>query len=202
MTWVVFDYGGVICSPQPERDVAAMAAVVGAAVPSFRDAYWARRLAYDLAELTTEEYWRGTGGQPGRRWDGSATAQLNSLDTASWMHLRPGVVRLIEDLAGAPGRARLALLSNAPYAVAEAVAALPLARHFEHLLFSCYLRLAKPDPRCFRAALDGLGAEPADVLFTDDRAENVAAAGALGIRATQFTTAGALQAWLAPRVSR
>ena len=201
MTWVVFDYGGVICTPQPGRDVAAMAAVAGAAVPSFRDAYWARRLAYDLAELTAEEYWRGAAGL-GRRWDGSATARLNSLDTASWMHLRPGIVRLIEDLGSRASRTRLALLSNAPHAVAEAVAALPLVRHFEHLLFSCDLRLAKPDPRCFRAALDRLGAEPADVLFTDDRADNVAAAGALGIRAIRFTTAGALRAWLAPRVSR
>ena len=55
MTWVMFDYGGVICSPQPEQDLAAMAAVAGSRVPEFRDAYWARRLAYDLAGLTAEE---------------------------------------------------------------------------------------------------------------------------------------------------
>jgi putative hydrolase of the HAD superfamily len=202
MTWVVFDYGGVIAAPQPERDVAAMAAIAGRPVARFRDAYWARRLAYDLAELTAEEYWRGAAGQLGRPWDGSAVAELNSLDTASWMHLRPGIVRLIEDLSGRASRTRLALLSNAPYVLAEAVAALPLARHFEHLLFSCHLRLAKPDPRCFRAALDMLGAEPADVFFTDDRVDNVAAASALGIRAIRFTTAGALRALLAPHVSR
>jgi putative hydrolase of the HAD superfamily len=201
MTWVVFDYGGVICAPQPERDVAAMAALAGAAVPRFRDAYWARRLAYDLAELTAEEFWRAAAGQLGRPWDGSATAKLNSLDTASWLHLRPGTVHLIEDLSRDSGM-RLALLSNAPYAIAEAVAALPLARHFEHLLFSCHLRLAKPDPRCFGAALDRLGAEPADVFFIDDRADNVAAASAVGIRAFRFTSAGAVRAWLAPRVSR
>jgi putative hydrolase of the HAD superfamily len=201
MTWVVFDYGGVICTPQPERDVAAMAALAGAAVPGFRDAYWARRLAYDLAELTTGEFWRAAAGQLGRPWDGSAAAALNSLDIASWMHLRPGTVRLIEDLSGDSGT-RLALLSNAPYPIAGAVAALPLARHFEQLLFSCHLRLAKPDPRCFRAALDMLGAEPADVFFIDDRADNVAAASALGIRALRFTSAGAVRAWLAPRVSR
>ena len=201
MTWVVFDYGGVICSPQPERDVAAMADLAGAAVPGFRDAYWAGRSAYDLAELTAEEYWRAAAGQLGHPLNGSAAAKLNSLDTASWMHLQPGTVRLIEDLSSDSGT-RLALLSNAPHAIAEAVAALPLARHFEHLLFSCHLRLAKPDPRCFRAALDRLGAEPADVFFIDDRVDNVAAASALGIRAFRFTSAGAVRAWLAPRVSR
>jgi putative hydrolase of the HAD superfamily len=194
MTWVVFDYGGVICAPQTERDVAAMAAVAGGPVSCFRHAYWARRLAYDLAELTAEEFWRGAVGQMGCRWDGSAAAELGSLDTASWMHLRPGTVRLIEDLAASG--TRLAMLSNAPHMVAEAVMALPLARHFEHLLFSCHLRLAKPDPRCFRAALDRLGAKPADVFFTDDRADNVAAASRLGIQAVLFTGAAALRARL------
>ncbi|HUK69663.1 MAG TPA: HAD family phosphatase [Streptosporangiaceae bacterium] len=185
--WVIFDYGGVICSPQPERDVAAMAAVVGCPVPQFHDAYWARRLSYDLAELTAEEYWRATVEQVGCSWDRALTAELGSLDTASWMHLQPGTVRLIEDLA--TRGTRMALLSNAPCEVAEAVAALPVARHFERLFFSCYLRAAKPDPRCFEAALAVLGAAPSDVIFTDDRADNVEGATRLGIDAIRFTCA-------------
>ncbi len=199
MAWVVFDYGGVISSPQPERAVAAMAAVVGRPVPEFSDAYWARRHAYDLAEVTADDYWRAAAGQAARPWDGSATAELNSLDTASWLHLQPGTVRLIEDLAA--NGTRLAMLSNAPYAVAEAVAALPLARHFEHLLFSCHLRLAKPDPRCYRKALARLGADPADVFFTDDRADNVAAAARLGIHAIRFTAAEQVRARLAVQLA-
>ena len=118
-----------------------------------------------------------------------------ALDIASWMHLQPGTMRLIEDLAA--NGTRMAVLSNAPYGVADAVAALPLARHFEHLLFSCQLRAAKPDPRCFHMALARLGAEPADVIFTDDRAENVEAATRLGIRAFRFTGADALRTRLA-----
>ena len=41
MSWVVFDYGGVICTPQPEADVAALAAAVGVPVPDFQVPYWA-----------------------------------------------------------------------------------------------------------------------------------------------------------------
>ncbi len=188
----MFDYGGVICSPQPEQDVAAMAAAVGSTVPEFRDAYWARRLSYDLAEFTAEQYWRAIAEQVrGPSLDRALTAELRSLDTASWMHLQPGTVRLIEDLA-ARGT-RMALLSNAPYAVAEAVAALPVARNFEGLFFSCYLRAAKPDPRCFHAALAELGAAPTDVIFTDDRADNVEGAARLGINAIRFTSADAVR---------
>jgi putative hydrolase of the HAD superfamily len=199
MTWVMFDYGGVICSPQPERDVAAMAARAGCQVAEFRAAYWARRSAYDQAELSPREYWQTIADQLGHPLDDAATAELKARDTASWMHLQPGTVRLIEDLAA--NGARIALLSNAPYGIADAVAALPLARHFEQLLFSCQLRLAKPDPRCFHTALARLGAAPADVIFTDDRAENVEAAARLGIRAFRFTSADALRARLAVQLT-
>ena len=56
-TWVVFDYGGVICTPQPDEDVAALAAAVGVPVPDFQGPYWAYRLSYDRAELTGATYW-------------------------------------------------------------------------------------------------------------------------------------------------
>ncbi len=44
-TWVVFDYGGVICTPQPDADVALLAAAAGVPVPDFQRAYWAYRLS-------------------------------------------------------------------------------------------------------------------------------------------------------------
>ena len=89
------------------------------------------------------------------------------------------------------------MLSNAPEDTARAVSALPVAAHFEHLMFSCDLKLAKPDPECFRAALAVLRAGPADVIFLDDRPDNVAAAAALGIRSARFTDAEAARADLA-----
>jgi putative hydrolase of the HAD superfamily len=194
--WVVFDYGGVISRPQPEPDVAALAAAAGGPIPDFRDAYWARRHDYDLADLDAEAYWKGVTSQLGRPWDPGRMPELVRLDTVSWQHLRPGVVRLVGEVA-ASGH-RLALLSNAPHEVAAGVAALPVARRFEHLLFSCDLRLAKPDPRCFRAALTRLEAAPSDVIFIDDRQENADAAARLEIHAIRFTTAEDLRARLPP----
>jgi len=35
-TWVLFDYGGVICTDQPDEDVVALAAAAGVGVPEFR----------------------------------------------------------------------------------------------------------------------------------------------------------------------
>ena len=80
-------------------------------------------------------------------------------------------MELIAGLAAAGQR--LAVLSNAPADVAEAVQALPLAGYFEHLVFSCALKSAKPEPECFRATLARLDAGPGEVIFLDDRPDNV-----------------------------
>lgn len=197
MTWVMFDYGGVICTPQPDGDLAALAAAAGAGVSAadFAAGYWPFRQAYDAADLTAEGYWQAVAGRLGRSFTASQIAELARLDIASWSHLQDGTLQVIRDTAAAGHR--LALLSNAPAEVARAVEQMPLATHFEHLLFSCDLRAVKPDPTCFGKALSRLGAAPAEVTFIDDRAENVAAAAALGLRAIRFTGAQPLRAALA-----
>ena len=189
MTWVMLDYGGVLSHYQNESDVATLARAAGAPVPEFQEPYWEWRLAYDRAELATAGYWAKVGCRLGHRYNDAEIAELSRLDCASWLRLQAGTVALVEDLvaAGVP----LALLSNAPSDVAEAVRGLPVAAHFTHLVFSCELKTAKPDPACYQAALATLGAPAEDVIFIDDRPENVAGATALGIRSVQFTTPAA-----------
>jgi putative hydrolase of the HAD superfamily len=195
MTWVLFDYGGVICEPQPEADRARLARASGGPAADFEAAYWRYRLDYDRAALDVTAYWRRVAADLGRSYTDAEIAELSRLDTASWLTLQPGTVELIAGLAAAGQR--LALLSNAPADVAEAVHGLPLASHFGHLVFSCALKSAKPDPECFRATLAVLGAEPGEVVFLDDRADNVAAAAALGITSFTFNDAPAARADLA-----
>ena len=197
MTWVLFDYGGVICEPQSEADRARLASASGGPAAEFDAAYWRYRLDYDRAALDVTAYWRSVAADLGRTYTDAEISELSRLDTASWLTLQPATVDLITGLAAAGHR--LALLSNAPADVAEAVQALPVAGYFEHLLFSCALKSAKPDPECFQATLAVLGAEPADVIFLDDRPGNVAGAAALGMVSFQFTDAAAARADLARR---
>ena len=195
MSWVLFDYGGVICEPQPEADRARLARASGAPVADFEAAYWRYRLDYDRAVLDVTAYWQRVAADLGRSYSDAEIAELSRLDAASWLTLQPGTVDLITGLAAAGQR--LAVLSNAPSDVAEAVGRLPLAGYFEHLVFSCALKSAKPAAECFRATLALLEADPGDVIFLDDRPENVAGAAALGIRSVQFTGAPAARADLA-----
>jgi|SRR5450432_3414586 putative hydrolase of the HAD superfamily len=57
---------------------------------------------------------------------------------------------------------------------------------FDCFLSSCYLGLRKPDPAIYKRALDIVQRSPDEVAFIDDRAENVAAAVAVGIHGIQF----------------
>lgn len=185
MSWVVFDFGGVIGTPQPEEDVAAMAAAAGVTTAEFGRAYWPPRFAYDIGDLSAETFWQDIAGRLGRSFTRPQIAELVRLDVASWSHLCAGTVRLIHDLRSAGQR--LAMLSNQPREQAEAVAEMPVVRHFEHLLFSCDFKAGKPDPRCFSRALDRLGAPAEEVILIDDREDNVRAAIGMGMRAIRFT---------------
>jgi len=55
--------------------------------------------------------------------------------------------------------------------------------------FSCRIGAVKPEPAAFHWCLAELGVDATDVLFVDDRQENVTAAEAVGIRAKLFVGA-------------
>ncbi len=199
MNWVMFDYGGVISHPPTQQDLVKLATVAGVPVQAFVDVYWEWRRAYDLAELDVTGYWRQVGDSLGRSYGEAEVSELARLDRAAWLRLQAGTVALIEDLtaAGLP----LALLSNAPDDLAEAIRALPVAARFVQLIFSCQLKLAKPDPRCYGTALARLGASAREVIFIDDRTENVTAAAAFGLLSVHFTSPEQVRAAVTERLA-
>ena len=198
-TWVMLDYGGVISHPPSEQDLTSLAAVADAPVPALMAAYWSWRRTYDLAELDATGYWRQVGRSLGRGYGEAEISELVRLDRAVWLRLQAGTVALIEDLAAA-GRP-LALLSNAPDDLAEMISGLPIAAYFRHLIFSCELKSAKPDPECYEQALARIGARADEVIFVDDRSVNVAAAAALGLRSVHFTSPSGARAAIADRLA-
>jgi putative hydrolase of the HAD superfamily len=199
VTWVMFDYGGVVSHPPAPQDLALLAEAADAEVPALLDAYWEWRRAYDLAELDAPGYWRQVGRSLGRGYSEAEITELTRLDRAAWLRLQAGTVALIADLAAAG--LPLAMLSNAPDELAEAISGLPVAAHFGHLIFSCQLKSAKPDPECYGRALAMMGAMPGEVIFLDDRYENVTAAASLGMRSVHFTNPSEARAAVTERLA-
>lgn len=59
---------------------------------------------------------------------------------------------------------------------------------FNPVFLSCEIGFAKPDEAAYRFALEKLGRKPDEVLFVDDREDNVSAAKRLGIHANLATS--------------
>ncbi len=190
---VAFDLFGVLAANQPAPAKAALAAALEVEQPPFWQQYWHWRPAYDVAALSDAEYWGNVAGSLGRTLDGDRLDRLCRLDDASWSGENRPVVEFARRLAatGIP----LGLLSNIPARLAERLRT--VHRWFELFSvagFSCQLRIAKPDPRAFHWLTDQLAVRPDRILYIDDRAENVRAASAHGLRALHFSTVARLRA--------
>jgi putative hydrolase of the HAD superfamily len=183
------DYGGVISLPLPESTITGLAALAGQPRAAFLDRYWHHRPAYDLGQPPAE-YWsqvldRDLSGAPG------VVDRLTNTDVHGWLRLNPFTLHTLLGHARRTGT-QLALLSNAPEPLASAIDHARWSRHFDHRYYSCRLGAAKPGPQAFRLVLSDLGAQPDQVLFIDDRAENTRTARDLGMHTITFTSASAL----------
>ncbi|MFE4540885.1 HAD-IA family hydrolase [Streptomyces scopuliridis] len=183
-TIVVWDLGGVLAPSG--RALGALAAALDLPESDLADPYWAYRDAYDLGG-SPDEYWHWIAKDLGRPLNKAWVDRLDRIDTECWTALGPDAGELLTRLTG--HGIPLGVLSNAPASLAKAVRGAPWSGLFETLVFSSDLGLMKPDPLVYRGADERLGRASSDVVFFDDRRENVAAARAHGWRAHLWTGA-------------
>ncbi|MEO3867737.1 HAD family phosphatase [Nonomuraea sp. B12E4] len=188
MTWIVFDYGGVLCLPQTESDADAMAQAVEADPEAFKRAYWEHRLEFDRAGLTPFDYWSAVLGRPATQ---AEIARLVAMDVASWAYPDTGTVALLGELIEA-GR-DVALLSNAPICIGDGVDELPWIAAIGRRFYSGRMGLVKPDREIYDRMAGELGADPSEIVFIDDREENVEGAARAGMTGLHFTGAAPLR---------
>jgi putative hydrolase of the HAD superfamily len=184
---VLFDYG-LVLSGQP--DPAAwerMRTITGLSEDLLHREYWAHRPAYDRGDLLNIAYWEKTAAGAGITLTPTQLDQLIAADVDFWSQLNPPMIDWAQRLQRAG--IRIGILSNMPDAMAEGL----LAKHghwlaaFDHATWSYALNLAKPEPAIYLRAAEGLRTPPANILFVDDRAENIKAALAVGMQAIQYT---------------
>ena len=186
---LLVDYGEVISTPLPEGTITDLAALADQPRAIFLDRYWQYRPAYDLGQPPTG-YWSGVLARDLSR-SPRVVDRLTDIDVHGWLRPNPLTLPTLLRRVRRTG-IQLALLSNAPEPLAQAIDHSPWSRHFDQRYYSCRLGAAKPDPRAFQIVLRDRGAKPDEVLFIDDRAENTAAARNLGMRTITFTSASAL----------
>lgn len=171
----MFDLGEVLVSSAAV--LPQLAAELEITEKALAAAYWPPRPPYDLGK-PSDAYWSAVAIALGRDPEPALLQRLEHLDSMKWSTLPPRSAALLERLAG--DGARLAVLSNAPAPLAAAVRAAPWSAAVGPLVFSADVGLAKPDPAIYAYADSVYGTDPGQVIFFDDRADNVAAARAHG----------------------
>lgn len=186
---LVLDYNGVL-GLQPTTvmwtRLADLAEWPHQHLPSFQEAFWAPRNAYDAGELSDLAYWaKVLGHHPGPRW----LRTLRAADTAMWTRTDPRVLDILYRARARSAELPMVLLSNAPTHLSDVLDATDWRRELiTFALYSARLGLCKPDPAAYEHAPAATGGtDPGRVLFVDDREDNCRAAAELGLRTLHYT---------------
>jgi HAD superfamily hydrolase (TIGR01509 family) len=187
----IFDCGGVLLRDKNDGAYETWARRFGLTPAQLREQLWHGETwtSAELGRISEAEFWDRAGRELGL----TAAEEIAALADDLWgaWQVDEAVLALVDRLRQTH---RLAILSNATDALEGMLAGrYGVADRFEVILSSARLGLAKPDPAVFGRALAALGLEAGEVVFVDDRAENIAAAAALGLHVAWFVGAAELQ---------
>jgi epoxide hydrolase-like predicted phosphatase len=180
---VVFDFGGVLTGePNREAVVYFIQKSFNLSKEEFEKINQEKRLALKEGK-TDEEFWL------------SYAKKKDVVLPADWGHslksvmkeaigVNPQMVALVEELRGA--QIPVALLSNIDERLSKLIRDFGLYESFNPCLLSCEIGVEKPDPKAYEVLLAKLDLPAKEVVFIDDRLENVEAAKKIGIDALLF----------------
>jgi HAD superfamily hydrolase (TIGR01509 family) len=88
---------------------------------------------------------------------------------------------------------RVACLSNLEIEIHDICSKTGLYSYFERVFLSLELKMQKPDMNIYLKVIEELKCRPDEIIFADDRIENVNAANEAGIHAFHFSSLGQLK---------
>jgi len=182
---VLFDYGMVLSGVPEEQHWRQLEQVLSAEQAEFQAAYWKYRDAYDRGALSAQTYWESVARDLDKPMDAEVLRALVNADTAIWT--QPNVEMMEWAARLNQAGIKTGILSNIGDAMEVGVLGrFPALGEFTHHTFSHRLGIAKPDAAIYRHAVEGLSVPAGEILFVDDRGENIAAARAAGMVGVQY----------------
>ena len=189
---VLFDFGKVLSGPPSAAVWLDMQRVSGLSAAELDRAYWLPRDDYDRGTLDSQGYWSAVASEAHANFDLSARDRLIELDVELWTEMNEPMVDWVRALHRAG--VRTGILSNIGDAMAAGICAkFDWIGGFHHAVWSHALRLRKPEAEIYAAAIAGLGVPAGQILFIDDRDENIAAALRSGMQAILYSTHAAFE---------
>lgn len=179
---VLFDVGGVLVDTHPDpRSIAELFGDGSRGLTTLVDqAMWTHRGEYD-AGMSDREFWDRIAGDCGQPEPSSALLkELVALDASRMAVANEETLDLVRRLRRQA--VRVGILSNAPYPIAKAIRRSKWGSLFDFFAFSCDYGICKPSRGIYRDVLVRLDVPHENVVFIDDRRENVRAAELLGMQ--------------------
>jgi putative hydrolase of the HAD superfamily len=188
---ILFDVGGVLLTNGwDHRERAAVIEKFHLDLAAFEARHAAPNVAWERDAITAKEYLDATVFYEPRNF--SCDEFLAAVCALS-QPLPDGGLGILKELA-ASDRCMLGVLNNEARETNEyRFRTFDLRDYIQAAFSSCYLGLRKPGQAIYRRALDVLGKPAERTLFIDDRAENVAGAASVGMKAIRFEGANALR---------
>lgn len=184
---VLFDYGMVLSGPPDPIARRDMERILGVDEETFQAAYWKHRDSYDRGTLAGLTYWDSVARELDKSLDAVSLDALIDADNALWTQPNHPMIEWAASLQRAG--IKTGILSNIGDAMEAGIRAqFPWLDEFSHHTFSHRLGIAKPDPAIYHHAVEGLQVPAAEILFIDDKEENIVAARAAGMVAVQYTS--------------
>lgn len=184
---ILFDFGMVLSGPQNQEAWQAMLDQSGLTHDDLHKHYWTYRDDYDRGTITGREYWQKINSDANLSLKPYDIDALIAHDIDLWGDLNYPMIAWVARLHSAGFRT--GILSN----IGDEMERGLRSRHtwitgFDHCVWSHALKLRKPEPEIYRAAAEGLHTPPENILFIDDREENIAGAKAARMQGIQYTT--------------
>ncbi len=182
---VLFDFGQVLSLSADPAVWQQMRTLSGLSQADLHREYWAHRHDYDRGALNSQTYWRAVAAGSQTTFTPEQITALIAADVNLWSRLNLPMVEWAQRLQRAG--IRTGILSNIGDAMAEGlVAKFDWIAAFDHCIWSHSLKLAKPEAAIYHRAAEGLHTDPSEILFIDDKPENIEAAEAVGMQAIQY----------------
>src|SRR5882757_3902582 len=189
---ILFDFGLVLSGPQNRKAWQAMLDRSGLTHEALHKHYWIYRDDYDRGTLSGREYWQKIGQDTNLSLKPYDIDALIAHDVDLWGDLNDPMIAWVRRLHAAGFRT--GILSNIGDEMEQGLR----NRHswltgFDHCVWSHALKLRKPELEIYHAAAQGLHTPPENILFIDDKEENIAAARAAGMNGIQYSTHDAFE---------
>ncbi len=184
---MLFDYGKVLSLPEDAAAWGQLRSLTGLSEEALHRLYWAHRDAYDKGTLNGLTYWQTIAREGGFPLDEAKLAALHAADVDLWGQSNEPMIAWARRLQ--ERGIKTGILSNIGDAMESGLRKrFDWIGGFTHHTWSHRQKIAKPDTAIYIHAVNGLKCPAEEVLFIDDREENIQGAMAAGLQAVLYTT--------------